>query len=90
MNIVEIPDEDSNPHFQKSKDWNTIAKFKDDIVNALSQIEDKVTNKNNSIENMINSKHSVFETRLTDLDNNIKNINSKIEVLEEYIDSLKD
>ena len=81
MNIDQIPDEDSSHHFQKSKDWNTIAKFKDDIVNALSQIEDKVTNKNNSIENMINSKHSVFETRLTDLDNSIKNINSKINQL---------
>ena len=93
MSIERIKEEDANAnanYFQNAKEWNTIAKFKDDIVNALSQIEDKVTNKNNSIESMINAKNSVFETRLAEMDNSIKLINTKLNQLFGMQDKLKD
>ena len=93
MSIERIKEEDANAnanYFQNAKEWNTIAKFKDDIVNALSQIEDKVTNKNNSIESMINAKNSVFETRLAEMDNSIKSINTKLNQLFGMQEKLKD
>ena len=59
-------------------DLNSISQFKNDIVNTLGEIEEKTNNRINQMQNSMNAKLSVYQTKIEDITNSLKEMTSRI------------
>lgn len=64
-----------------NEDLNSISQFKADIVSAVSQIEEKMTNRLNQVHNTLSSRISVFQTKISDIENELKEITSRMQTI---------